>query len=588
MAFLVFRSSKQIFLKQGNPVPCPAMKKIALSSVFVLFSACLLQAQEQNDGKNDKGDFSGNFQNSNQFYVRDSTIGATTTQYQRQLSSTDAWLYLSYKIKGFSLALRYDAFNNSPLFDPQGAFTGSGIGYWSISKDVDHFNFTVGYFYDQFGTGMVFRSYEDRNLGLDFAVNGARVIWKPNDNTMVKAFTGLQKFRFGIRPEVIKGINTEHLFELGENLSLSAGASFVNRTIDPETMTSIVSQINSYPLAERFVPKYNVFAGSLYNTLTYKKLSWYVEYCQKTSEAIINPNTSNMENHDGRIYYTSLSYSTKGFGANAQYKRIETFSLRTSPNERLNLGMIAYLPSLTRQNTYRMLARYNAVVQEFGENALGFEFTIKPQTAWCKKHATSININTSLVTALNAFDSKHLNPFDFNPDSATYFREYYFDISHKFNKQFKLMLGYQYINYNQQLFELKTPDYKYVTANTFFGEATYRFKDNKRSLRAEWQYLQSRQDLGDFINALIEFNIAPHYSFSAGDMVNVNRIVRATTPGNPNDLVHYWNVFMAYTYKTTRMTLGYLKQVQGVNCTGGVCRVEPAFNGVRLTLQTNF
>ncbi|HEY1045054.1 MAG TPA: DUF6029 family protein [Bacteroidia bacterium] len=34
--------------------------------------------------------------------------------------------------------------------------------------------------------------------------------------------------------------------------------------------------------------------------------------------------------------------------------------------------------------------------------------------------------------------------------------------------------------------------------------------------------------------------------------------------------------------------MSYIKQVQGVNCTGGICRVEPAFSGVRLSLSTSF
>ncbi len=559
--------------------------KRGIKALFYLVT--FLFIEQQSYAQTERGEFSGNFQTTGQFYVRDSAIGATTTQYQRELSSSDAWLFLNYKYKGFNFNMRYDAFNNTPLFDPQKAFTGSGIGFWNISKDIDKFNITAGYFYEQFATGMVFRSYEDRNLGLDFAINGARIIWKPNENTQVKLFTGLQKFRFDLRPEVIKGINFERRIQLSENLSIHPGLSVVNRTINQETMKLLAANINSYDLNDRFVPKYNVFVGNIYNTLTFKNIEWYVEYCQKTSEAISNPNTSKLELKDGKIYYTSLSYSTKGFGANAQFKRIESFSLRTSPFENLNLGMIAYLPSLTRQNTYRMLARYNAVVQEFGENALGFEFTIKPQTAFFKKHQTSININLSTVNGLNSFNGTNLNPINFNNDSLRYFREYYFDVSHKFNKQFKMLLGYQFINYNQQLFESKGSDYKYVTAKTVFGEATYRFKDNKRSMRFEGQYMQSRQDLGDFVNALIEFNFAPHYSFSAGDMVNVNRVIRATTAGG-GDLTHYWNVFAAFTFKNTRITMGYIKQVQGVNCTGGVCRVEPAFSGARLTLQANF
>lgn len=560
------------------------MKKVLLTLYSYMVCLTFISAQD-GESKKDRGEFSGNFQNTNQFYVNDPKIGTNTTQYKRELSSSDAWLYLNYKLKGFNFNLRYDVFNNSPLFNPSEAFTKSGIGIWSVSKDIDKFNITVGYFYDQFGTGMVFRAFEDRNLGLDFAINGARVIYTPNENTQIKAFTGLQKFRFDVRPEVIKGLNIEHRIEVNDNLNFQLGASAVNRTIDQNTMNTIVGAINNYELRNRFIPTYNVYLGNIYNTLSYKKFSLYTEYCQKSQEAIFNPILDRMELRDGRVYYTSLSYSTKGLGINAQYKRIESFSLRTSPLENLNLGMIAYLPSLTRQNTYRLLARYNAVVQELGENAIGMEFTIKPQGAYFKKHQTTININTSVVTAKDNFDSKSLNPFDFEKDTARYFREHYIDVSHKFNKKFKAMLGFQYINYNQQLFELKGKDYEYVTAKTYFGEVTYKLTPT-RSLRVEAQYLETKQDLGSFINGTVELNIAPHYSFSVGDMVNVNRVIRDANASQ--DLIHYWNVFGSYTYKTTRLTGGYIKQVEGVNCTGGVCRVEPAFSGVRVTLQTNF
>lgn len=561
------------------------MKKVLLTLFTSLSCLTYISAQESDD-KKDKGEFSGNFQNTNQFYVNDPKIGTNTTQYKRELSSADAWLFLSYKLKGFKFNLRYDVFNNSPLFNPSEAFTKSGIGMWSVSKDIDKFNVTVGYFYDQFGTGMVFRAFEDRNLGLDFAINGARVIYTPSENTQIKAFTGLQKFRFDVRPEVIKGVNIEHRIEVNEDLNFQLGASGVNRTIDQGTMNTIVGTINNYDAVNRFIPTYNVYLGNVYNTLSYKKFSLYTEYCQKSKEAIFNPKLDRMELKDGRVYYTSLSFSTKGLGINAQYKRIESFSLRTSPLENLNLGMIAYLPSLTRQNTYRLLARYNAVVQELGENALGMEFTIKPQGAYFKKHQTTININTSVVTGKNDFDATRINPFDFNTDTTRYFREHYIDVSHKFNKKFKAMLGFQYINYNQQLFEQKTKEYEYVTAKTYFGEITYKLTPT-RSLRVEAQYLQTKQDLGSFINGTVELNIAPHYSFSVGDMVNVDRVKR-NTASSSDDLVHYWNVFGSYTYKTTRMTAGFIKQVEGVNCTGGVCRVEPAFSGVRITLQTNF
>ena len=72
-------------------------KRLTLVTLMLLLIGSVSHAQE-GEKKIDKGEFSGNFQTTNQFYVRDSAIGATTTQYQKELSSADAWLLLNYKI----------------------------------------------------------------------------------------------------------------------------------------------------------------------------------------------------------------------------------------------------------------------------------------------------------------------------------------------------------------------------------------------------------------------------------------------------------------------------------------------------------
>ena len=79
------------------------IKKLILS----IFSVAFFFATQAQDGdkKTDKGEFSGNFQTTNQFYVKDSSIGATTTQYQKELSSTDAWLLLNYKVSGYTFTV---------------------------------------------------------------------------------------------------------------------------------------------------------------------------------------------------------------------------------------------------------------------------------------------------------------------------------------------------------------------------------------------------------------------------------------------------------------------------------------------------
>jgi hypothetical protein len=55
-----------------------------------------------------------------------------------------------------------------------------------------------------------------------------------------------------------------------------------------------------------------------------------------------------------------------------------------------------------------------------------------------------------------------------------------------------------------------------------------------------------------------------------------------------NRVLHYPTIFMSYNHNNSFYTLSYLKQQQGVNCSGGICREEPAFSGVRFTVSSNF
>ena len=559
------------------------MSKFKLT-VLGLVSAVSVVAQN-----NDKGTFSGNFMSNAQFYDRDAKIGATTEVYNKYKSSADAFLYMNYDIKDYSFSLRYDVFNNSPLLNPQSVYNKQGIGFWQASRDIKNLNITVGYFYDQFASGMIFRAYEERLLGLDYAIQGARVKYQ-HKNLSLKAFAGQQKGnifsgdRFSTSPQAIKGANAEYLTKF-KQLRVMFGASAVNRSLDQETMNAVAAQINAQSLAERFDPKYNTVAVNGYTRLTYKNLSWYGEYNYKTKEAIANQDASKLTNNQGKLYYTTLNYSKTGlgkkqqasFGLNTQYKRIDHFSFRTSPLEQLNNGLVAYIPSITRQNTYRLLARYNAVTQLLGEEAIQGELIYTP------KRGTTITLNGSYVNSLKANGDSMGNP-------KHLFSEYYGEIQHKFSKKLKGKLGAQSIFYCQSRYEQKIEDstYRDVKAFTPFMELTYKFS-KKTSLRVEAQYLKTGQDLGSFANAIVELNHAPHWSFSVGDMVNIEPHRSSFSQGVVSDeIIHYYSSYIGYTDGPTVFTVAYIKQVQGVNCTGGICRVEPAFSGLRFTLSTSF
>lgn len=552
-------------------------------SVLILAFAIFSGLRAQND---DKGQFSGNLLLTYQKYLRDEKIGATTKVYNENSSSVDAWLFMNYRIKGYEFTLRYDGFFNSPLLVPTGSYTNHGIGYWQAHKTIDKLDVTIGSFYDQFGSGILFRAYEQRQLGIDYAVQGVRLQYELTPNLRVKAFGGNQKGnvdnRFGFATQVLTGGNIEGGLSLGKDAELgniTLGASALNRTIDKPTMDVMVAEINSYAVAKRFLPKYNVYGFNGYFSYNYRNLLWNGEFNYKTAEAIRGLDNRLMLT-DGLVAFTSLSWGKRNikigaqkasFGISMQARHIENFSLKTSPNETLLNGLVSYLPSLTRQNSYRLMARYNAPAQDLGENGIQGEIDLKP------RKGTQITLNGSYV--------KSLNSNGINDTAILLFREYYGEVIQNIGKKVKLKLGLQSIIYNQSRYE-QEPEYENVHTFTPFGEILIKLP-KQRSLRWEFQYLHTEEDQGSFANSMIEFYLKPTISISVGDMVNIQPH-RYENMVIADQILHYPTVFTSYLAGNTMFTLAYVKQQAGVNCSGGICRVEPAFSGVRFTVSSNF
>jgi hypothetical protein len=148
-------------------------KRILALSLFLFGSLSVLMAQS------DGGRLSGNFQANANFFQRDSLIGAANTpQYDRQLYGAEGWLNLNYSNWGFDFGVRFDFFNNSNLLNPNGgSFSGEGIGRWYVQKRIEKFDIFAGYLYDQIGSGIIFRAYEQRPLLIDQALFGARLMY---------------------------------------------------------------------------------------------------------------------------------------------------------------------------------------------------------------------------------------------------------------------------------------------------------------------------------------------------------------------------------------------------------------------------
>lgn len=530
----------------------------------ILYTAGIVASIISVSNAQDKGKLSGAFQYNQNFYQRDTLIGAAGNPlYDKKLTGGEGWLNLQYAQAGFTVQSRLDVFNNSNLHQPTLPFSAQGIGMWSVSKEINKLTLTGGYIYDQFGSGIVFRAYEDRGLGIDNAIYGAQLKYRLfNDKIYLKAFTGRQKFLLSTYEPVVKGINAESFFDIKGKVQLTPGASVVNRTLDDGNMNKVVDEINNMTLEKRFIPKYNTYAYSLYNSLNWKNITWYAEYAGKTKEAIRNYDGT-LINKSGSVIFSTLNFSVEGFGITAQYKRTNYFKFRISPNESevLLRGMVSFQPPLAKQNSLRLLARYQPSTQELGEQAFQGDFF------WTPKKGYRINGNYAHI------DNGH---------GGYLFQEINGDIEIKKIKHTTVELGLQMLDYNLAVYQGHPDRPGIVHTFTPFTEVTYKLSE-KKSIRAELQYMNTKRDYGSWAYALVEFNIAPHYSFAVSDMYNT-----VVSKEVPHHQAHYYNFFASYTEHSTRFTIAYVKQVAGVVCTGGVCRLEPAFSGLKMSVSTVF
>lgn len=530
----------------------------------------------------EKGVFSGNFETNVNVFLRDSLIGANNTpQYDRQLTGGEAWLNLNYSVKGYNMGVRFDMFNNSNLLNPTGSYSGQGIGRWFVNKQINKLNVEVGYIYDQIGSGIIYRAWESRPLLIDNALYGAKAEYQINEDWKVKGFTGKQKFLFGENEGTIRGASVDGYLSFGSDespVNLSPGLGFVNRTLSDESMNLIIDDIKSYIPTEQTIPVHNVYLATFYNTLSYKTFTWYVEAAYKSPEAFFDTNAARTESNgtvvngrfikdSGSVLYSSLSYAKGNLGITVEGKRTENFNFRSDPNLSLNRGIINYIPPMNRFNTYRLTARYAPATQDLSELA----YQIDARYRFSKKFSALANFSN--ITEL---------------DGNLLYREILGEVTYKYKRKWQLTGGLQMQKYNQELYEVK-PEVPLVSTVTPYLDFLYKFS-RKKSLRFETQYMSTKEDFGSWFFALAEYGIAPKWIFEASVMYNIDPSKKSPQDPETGESLNilYPTLGVVYVNKSNRFQLRYVKQVEGIVCSGGICRLEPAFSGVKFSMTSNF
>ena len=142
------------------------MKKLFLLAAGLMVCGIAL-AQES---EKSKGYLTGSFDSNSIYYMDDE---ATKVLAPDDHFGSNNYLKLDYYKGKFSAGVQLEAYLPVLLGFPTEMEKAKLTNYYVQWADED-FNITAGTFYDQFGSGLLFRSWEDRMLGLNNALMGAR------------------------------------------------------------------------------------------------------------------------------------------------------------------------------------------------------------------------------------------------------------------------------------------------------------------------------------------------------------------------------------------------------------------------------
>lgn len=570
------------------------MKKLLLLPVLCLLALSTF-AQHQLGNSRISGDFGFN----GMYYIPDSLIGAEKVDSKVR---ANAFLNLLYSNGGFSAGMRYE-FYMFPLIDFEKInYKGQGVRYFFADYKNKFIQVTAGNFYDQFGNGLTLRAYEDRQLGIDNSLLGARIKVTPYKGVYLKGVWGVERLNFDSyigRQDYVRGIDAElsfgEMFEKVQEAGFTAnvGASFVSKfeKADEEINVSLYPGTDSATTGVIAVDKIpqNVATWAARMSFGYKGFRLDGEYARKMQD----PNVTNdFIYKKGDALFLSATYSMKGLGVAASFIRADNMDFRTQRMQKTNsLLYINNIPAINRQYSYQLISDYSFASQPNSQIGVQLQvnYQIPKKTKLGGKYGTDLTFNFSRFHntdqqpvalavdygTLSGTDGYTSSFFKFGPDLL--YQDIGFEISHRFTKQWKWILAYNYITYNLEKLQGHEGMMRgHLVASDLQWKVT-----PKHSLRLELQHLYTRDDDGSSIYGMLEYAISPKWFISVGDEFNYGN-------HNPQQRLHYFNIAGAFVWNTTRIALNFGKTKEGILCIGGVCRAVPASYGVGLSVTTSF
>lgn len=516
----------------------------------------------------------------------DNAIGTKYDSNSDFLTNTYADLHL--RSKWVDAGARVE-FMEYPLPGFERDFEGWGVPHLYVKgKFGAGWEVTLGDFYDQFGSGFIFRAYEERSLGIDNSIRGLRLNMSAIDGLNLKVLGGVQRRYWNWDDEAIVGgadaeLNIDRFSTKMQDKGINwmVGASFVAKQEDDEIiMVNPVQRLNLPEVVTAFDVRTRYQQGNY---------SLMAEYAMKSQD----PSFDNGYIYKkGNALMLSASYSKRGMSALVQAKRSEDMSFRSRRSVNGTSVFLNHMPAFAYQHTYALAALYPYATQMAnGEWAMQGEFgyTFKRKTLLGGKYGTSLKLNMSYIRAIDresVTDGKLMGTDGYTSSffkfgDETYYQDINLQLEKKISQALKINLMYMNQRYNQGVIEGHGG---MINSDIFVGEGKYQF-NKKLTLRGELQYLTTSHESGDWMYGLLELSVLPYLMFTVSDMYGQPAINGGLKYG---DKEHYYMASVTFNYNAHRIMAGYGRTRAGYNCSGGVCRYVPASKGVNISYNYSF
>ena len=585
-------------------------KKAIQICVVSLFFVTSVKGQFS-DGS--EGTINGNFQIGGQYYVEDAQNESIVLE---PIMGAASFANLIYTKGNFSTGVRVESYEPALLGyrnDPLALYEGTGIGYRYAKYSVDDITITAGNFYEQFGSGLMLRTYEERNLGIDNSLDGINVNYSPYKGITLKGVYGRQRLGFSDGttkgPGIVRGVDSEIMLNdlldstFQSKTRITLGGSFVSRYQQENDPALIIPE------------NVGIFGGRI--NINRGKVNVYSEYAYKIND----PSADNgFIYKNGQAFLLNSTFSQKGIGITLGTQFVDNMFYRSDRNAPITDLLINYIPAVPRQHTYNLPATlYPYATQPAGE--IGFTgeimYKFKKDSPLGGRYGTTVSLNSSFVKGLDTtnivHDATSETPADLSSygkregyttdllslSGETYFRDIHVEINKKMSKKTKLNLMFINFIYNADVIE--GPD-KGGRFGSMMQIVDMSYKINrKNAMRVELQALQAgyyfmkdengkkhsfnidkNAHQGHWLTGIVEYTYSPHWFVAVQNQYRL---------GNDNPkfkALHYPLLSFGYTQNATRFMVTGGRQREGLFCVGGVCRQVPASTGVSLTITSSF